>query len=70
MRKLVLAMSLSLDGFVGDGKGDWMFRTQSEAGRAFVTARIGGAGLHSRVMKVVMALKKLDIAKMKEAYNG
>jgi dihydrofolate reductase len=48
MRKLVLAMSLSLDGFVGDaeGKGDWMFRTQSEAGRAFVTEKIGAAGLH------------------------
>lgn len=48
MRKLVLAMSLSLDGFAGDadGKGDWMFRTQSEEGRAFVAGKIGEAGLH------------------------
>jgi dihydrofolate reductase len=48
MRKLVLAMSISLDGFAADvhGKGDWMFRTQSDTGRAFVGAKIGGAGLH------------------------
>ena len=48
MRKLVLAMSLSLDGFVGDaeGKGDWMFRTQSDEGRAFVAEKMSGAGLH------------------------
>lgn len=48
MRKLVLAMSISLDGFVADvhGKGDWMFRTQSEEGRKMVAARIASAGLH------------------------
>jgi dihydrofolate reductase len=48
MRKLVLGMSLSLDGFVADAKGggEWMFRTQSPEGRAFVAGKIGGAGLH------------------------
>ena len=48
MRKLVLAMAMSLDGFIGDaqGKGDWMFRTQGPVGRAFVTGKIGEAGLH------------------------
>jgi dihydrofolate reductase len=48
MRKLVLAMSLSLDGFAGDvdGKGEWMFRTQGETGRAFVAEKMSGAGLH------------------------
>jgi dihydrofolate reductase len=48
MRKLVLGMSMSLDGFVADanGKGDWMFRTQSDVGRAWVVGKIGDAGLH------------------------
>jgi dihydrofolate reductase len=48
MRKLVLAMAMSLDGFIGDteGKGDWMFRTQGPVGRAFVTEKMSGAGLH------------------------
>jgi len=48
MRKLVLGMSMSLDGFVADakGSGEWMFRTQSDEGRAWVLEKIGAAGLH------------------------
>jgi dihydrofolate reductase len=48
MRKLVLGMSMSLDGFAADSKGggEWMFRTQSPEGRIFVAEKIGGAGLH------------------------
>lgn len=48
MRKLVLAMSMSLDGFIADSKGggEWMFRTQGPEGRAFVGTKVGSAGLH------------------------
>jgi dihydrofolate reductase len=48
MRKLVLKMNMSLDGFVGsaDGSLDWMFRSMSPAGKAWTVEKISGAGLH------------------------
>jgi dihydrofolate reductase len=48
MRELVLKMSMSLDGFVGDAKGgmEWMFKNRSKAGMAWTADKIGGAGLH------------------------
>ncbi|MGN6515779.1 MAG: dihydrofolate reductase family protein [Rhizomicrobium sp.] len=48
MRKLVLKMSMSLDGFVGaaDGGLEWMFKSMDPAGTAWTVDKISGAGLH------------------------
>jgi dihydrofolate reductase len=48
MRKLVLKMSMSLDGFVGaaDGGLVWMFKSMDPAAAAWTVDKIGGAGLH------------------------
>ncbi len=48
MRKLILKMSMSLDGFVGDAKGglEWMFKNSDNAGKAWTVDKISGAGLH------------------------
>ena len=47
MRKLVLKMSMSLDGFVSgpNGEGDWMFRSRSEDGAAWVLDTLWQAGV-------------------------
>ena len=49
MRKLVLKMSMSLDGFVSgpNGEGDWMFRSRSEDGAAWVLETLWQAGVHA-----------------------
>jgi dihydrofolate reductase len=48
MRKLILKMSITLDGFVAGPKGemDWVFRTGSEDGKAWTVDKIGQAGAH------------------------
>jgi dihydrofolate reductase len=48
MRKLVLKMSMSIDGFVGgpDGELDWIFRSIDDASAAWEVERLWEAGLH------------------------
>jgi dihydrofolate reductase len=48
MRKLVLKMSVSVDGFVGgpNGEIDWIFRTMDEEATAWTVGVVGQAGLH------------------------
>jgi len=47
MRKLVMKMSVSLDGFVGDSNGqkDWVFKTGDEESLAWSVEKIREAGL-------------------------
>ena len=47
-RKLVLKMSVSLDGFVAgpNGEADWVFRTQGEDSIKSVVESLSGAGVH------------------------
>lgn len=47
MRKLIMKMSISVDGFVAgpDGKTDWIFKSSDETSRAWVAAQTGEAGL-------------------------
>jgi dihydrofolate reductase len=49
MRKVVLKMSMSIDGFVGGPKGeiDWIFRSRSDDGAAWIVDTLAGAGLHA-----------------------
>jgi dihydrofolate reductase len=75
MRKLVLAMSMSLDGFIADpkGGGEWMFRTQSEEGRKWVAGKIGSAGLHlagSNTFKQWVPFWPKQAGPAAEAMNG
>jgi dihydrofolate reductase len=48
MRKLALRISISADGFIAgpNGEVDWMAKTRSPAGAAWVAERIGQAGAH------------------------
>jgi dihydrofolate reductase len=48
MRKLILKMSVTLDGFVGgaDGKIDWLFKTTDDEARKWIADTIGHAGVH------------------------
>jgi dihydrofolate reductase len=48
MRKLILKMSMTLDGFVGgpNGEIDWIFKTSSEDGKAWTVDTIRQAGAH------------------------
>jgi dihydrofolate reductase len=48
MRKLILKMSITLDGFVSGWKGeiDWIFKTSSEDGRAWTVDKVWQAGAH------------------------
>jgi dihydrofolate reductase len=48
MRKLILKMSITLDGFVGGSKGeiDWNFKTSSDDGRAWTVDKVWQAGAH------------------------
>jgi dihydrofolate reductase len=47
MRKLIMKMSISLDGFVSDtnGKNDWIFKTGDEESAAWSVGAIRQAGL-------------------------
>lgn len=47
MRKLIMKMSISIDGFVADvnGKADWIFRSSDETSRAWSFARSYDASL-------------------------
>jgi dihydrofolate reductase len=49
MRKLILKMSMSIDGFVAgpNGEADWLFRTQDDEAKAWTVAAIANAGLHA-----------------------
>jgi dihydrofolate reductase len=49
MRKLILRMSVSLDGFVGGsmGENDWIFRTLDEESSAHGIAQLWEAGIHA-----------------------
>ncbi len=49
MRRLILKMSMSLDGFVAgpNGEIDWMMRSRDEGGKAWVAETLWQAGLHA-----------------------
>ncbi len=49
MRRLVLKMSMSVDGFVGgpNGEIDWIFRSMSDDGAAWTLESIRHAGVHA-----------------------
>lgn len=58
MRKLVLKMSMSLDGFVAGpgGESDWIFRNSDDESAAWIQESLEGAGLHamgSRTFRVM-----------------
>jgi dihydrofolate reductase len=48
MRKLMMKMSVSVDGFVGAANGqiDWIFKTTDEAATAWIVGLCREAGLH------------------------
>ena len=48
MRKLMMKMSMTIDGFVASSNGrmDWMFKSSSEDSRAWVVQLCSEAGLH------------------------
>src|SRR4051794_38144333 len=48
MRRLALRISVSADGFIAgpNGEVDWMAKTRSPAGAAWVAEKIGQAGAH------------------------
>ena len=47
MRKLIMKMSISIDGFVGgpNGEADWIFKSSDEESRAWVVGQTWDAGL-------------------------
>ena len=49
MRRLVLKMSMSLDGFVGgpNGEIDWLFRSKDEGAANWIVETLWQAGLHA-----------------------
>jgi dihydrofolate reductase len=49
MRKLILKMSVSIDGFVGgpNGEIDWIFKSMSDEGAAWTIEKISQAGVHA-----------------------
>jgi dihydrofolate reductase len=48
LKKLILKMSIALDGFVGgaDGEIDWLFTTLDEDAKKWIADTIGQAGVH------------------------
>jgi dihydrofolate reductase len=48
MRRLILKMSISLDGFVAgpNGEADWMLRSRDDGGKRWVEETLWQAGLH------------------------
>lgn len=59
MRKLIMKMSISVDGFVGrsngQAEGDWIFRSSDETSRAWVVGLIRQAGL------IIMGRKSFEV---------
>lgn len=57
MRKLIMKMSISVDGFVGgpNAESDWIFKSSDEASRAWSVERIREAGL------IVMGRKTFEV---------
>ena len=57
MRKLIMKMSLSVDGFVAgpDGKADWIFKNSDETSRAWSVAQSREAGL------IIMGRKSFEV---------
>src|SRR3954452_14647428 len=49
MRKLILKMSMSLDGFVAgpNGETDWLFRLQDDEATEWTVAAISNVGVHA-----------------------
>jgi len=49
MRKLILKMSMTLDGFVAgpNGEIDWLFRTSDAESKAWTVAAVSNFGLHA-----------------------
>jgi dihydrofolate reductase len=49
MRKLILKMSMTLDGFVAgpNGESDWLFRARDDEATAWTVAAIASAGTHA-----------------------
>jgi hypothetical protein len=58
MRKLILKMSMSLDGFVGgpNGEADWMLPSRSEDGAAWVLETLQQAGVHAMGSRTYRAM--------------
>jgi dihydrofolate reductase len=48
MRKLILKMSITIDGFVGGANGqiDWLFKTTDESAKRWIADTIGHAAVH------------------------
>jgi dihydrofolate reductase len=48
MRKLILKMSITLDGFVGGANGeiDWLFKTTDDEAKRWIADTVGQAGVH------------------------
>ena len=57
MRRLVLKMSMSLDGFIAgpNGEIDWMIRSRDEGAKAWVAETLWQAGLHAMGSKSYFA---------------
>ncbi len=58
MRKLIMKMNISVDGFVGGPNGeknDWVFRSSDETSRDWAAAQIGEAGL------IIMGRKSFEM---------
>lgn len=57
MRKLIMKMSISVDGFVGgpNAESEWIFKSSDEASRAWSVERIWEAGL------IVMGRKTFEV---------
>jgi dihydrofolate reductase len=57
MRKLIMKMSLSIDGFVGDlnGKNDWIFKSSDPESQAWAAGLIREAGL------IIMGSKSFQV---------
>jgi len=57
MRKLIMKMSISVDGFVGgpNGENDWVFRSSDEASREWSLGQVADAGL------IIMGRKSFEI---------
>lgn len=58
MRRLILRMSMSVDGFVAgpNGESDWMIRSRSEGGKAWIADTLMQAGLHAMGSRTYTAM--------------
>jgi len=57
MRKLIMKMSISVDGFVGgpNGEKDWVFKSSDESSRAWLVEQFRAAGL------IIMGRKSFEV---------